>query len=189
MKEGAVVEEFTVKGKGRGKLNVVFRYPAVGDIREAMRLVNSVRDEADFLGQMHHETMKTEWIFIKSQLRNMRLRKGVFLFVEVNGALAGDAVISPLSLDTEAHVGHFGILLMERYTGLGIGTRLMRRMLLIAKGHTRFKIIESAYFSGNKRSARLHRKLGFRRYGLLPKGERLKSGEYGDRVFVCKKIK
>ena len=189
MKEGAVVEEFTVKGKGPGKINVVFRYPAVGDVREAMRLVNSVRDEADFLGQVHHETMKTEWIFIKSQLRNMRLGKGVFLFVEADGALAGDAVISRLPLDTEAHVGHFGIMLAERYTGLGIGTRLARRMLLIAKRRTRFKIIESAYFSGNRRSAGLHRKLGFRRYGLLPKGERLKGGEYGDRVFVYKKIK
>ena len=189
MRQGAVVEEFTAKGKRGEKFRVVFRHPRKSDVRGALRLVNCIRDEAAFLGRIRHETMKTEWLFIEDQLRNMRRRKGVFLFVEADGEMIGDAIISPLPLDTEAHVGHFGIMLKERFTGIGIGTRLMRRMLLLAKHDTRFSIIDSAYFAGNRRSMLLHKKLGFREYGRLPNGERLKSGEYGGRVFVYKAIK
>jgi RimJ/RimL family protein N-acetyltransferase len=189
MKQGQVVERFDVKSKNGEKLRVVFRYPSKKDVRAALRMVNSARDEADFLGMRKHETMKTEKIFIEKQIENMKKRKGVALFVEVNEELAGDSVINPLQLDSEKHVGHLGIMLRERFTGFGIGTRLARKMLELAKKNTLFKVIESGFTAKNERSKRLHKKLGFRQYGVFPKAEKLKDETYCGRVCVYKVIK
>lgn len=189
MKQGQIVERFDVKGKKGKALHIVFRYPSKKDVRAALRMVNSARDEADFLGMRKHETMKTEKVFVEKQIENMRKRKGATIFVWVNGRLIGDSVIRPLELDSEKHVGHLGIMLRERFTGFGIGTMLMRRMLELAKKDTRFKVIESAYTAKNERSKRLHKKLGFKQYGVFPKAEKLKDGTYCDRICVFKVIK
>ncbi|MDP2974021.1 MAG: GNAT family protein, partial [Candidatus Diapherotrites archaeon] len=97
--------------------------------------------------------------------------------------------ISPTAFDASMHVGHFGIMLKERFTGLGIGTRLGRKMLELAKKNTRFKVIESGFTAKNARSKRLHKKLGFKQYGVFPKAEKLKDGTYCSRVCVYKVIK
>ncbi len=189
MREGAIVEEFNVKGRKGETLHVVFRYPSRKDTKAAMQMVNAARDEAEFLGKWHHETNKTEKKFIETQIENIKKGKGVFLFVEVNGKLAGDATIAPLELDAEKHIGKFGIMLRGRFTGLGIGTRLAKKVLELAKKTTRFKMIESAYAAKNTRSKKLHAKLGFKKFGRLPKAEKLKDGLYCDRICLYKVIK
>ncbi len=189
MRQGKIVEEFDVKNKSGEKLRVVFRHPSKKDARHMLRLVNSARDEAEYLGMRHHETMRTEREFIAKQLENMKKKRGICLFVEVNGELAGNSVIRPLEFDVSPHVGHFGIMLHENFTGIGIGTRLMRKMLQLARTETGFKVIESGYAAKNRRSVKLHRRFGFRRYGRFPKELQLRDGTYCDHVYVCKTIK
>jgi len=189
MKQGLVVERFDVKDKNGKVLNVVFRYPCMKDAVAALYMVNSARDEAEFLGQRHHETMKSEMKFVETQIENMRKRKGICLFVEIGGELVGDSIIVPTTFDASKHVGHFGIMLREKFTSHGIGKKLMEKMLQLAKKETRFKIIESSYFSENERSKKLHRKFGFKQYGVFPNQCKLKSGKYCDHMFVYKVIK
>ena len=189
MKQGLVVEHFDVKGKNGEKLRVVFRYPSKQDVTAAVKMVNMVRDETDFLGQRHHETIKTERLFIETQIRNMRKRKGLCLFVEVNGKLAGDSVIRSLEFDFSSHVGRLGIMIEEQFTGLGIGTRLVQKMLELAKKQTMFKVIGSSVVSKNVRSRKLQKKFGFKQYGLFPKEILLRDGTYCDHVYLYKVIK
>jgi len=187
--QGEIVEEFDTKTKKGEKLHIAFRFPKRRDVGPVMRFINKARDEAKFLGSWRHETMKSERRFINAQIENLEKGKGLFLLVEAEGEIVGNAIINPKELDSQAHVAHFGIVLRERFTGIEIGTRLMRRMLELAKQRTEFKIIESSYFSKNTRSAKLHKKFGFRQHGSLPKGEMRKDGSYGNRVLVYKAIK
>jgi len=189
MKPGKVVDSFRVKGKDGKKIQVIFRYPSMKDVKAALKMVNEIRDEADYLGRRRHETIKTEKAFIAKQIENMCKRKGIILFVEINGELVGDASIQPLDYEVSEHVGKFGIMLKEEFTGIGIGTRLMRKVLQLAKKHTRFKIIESSYFSKNTRSRKLHKKLGFKQCGKFPKGDLLRDGSYCDHIQLYKFIK
>ncbi|MBN2067280.1 MAG: GNAT family N-acetyltransferase [Candidatus Diapherotrites archaeon] len=189
MKQGQIVEEFDAKGKAGESLHVVFRYPALDDVRAAVRFVNAARDEAEFLGQRHHETIESEKKFIQGNIENMEKEKGVFLFVEIGGELVGDSVIRPSEFDVSPHVGKFGIMLREKFTGLGIGTRLAKKVLELAARDTRFKVIESSYFSKNIRSKKLHELLGFKQYGVFPKEVLLRDGSYSDHLYVYKQIK
>tara|TARA_Y100000310_G_C20677597_1_gene813994 strand:- start:1560 stop:2138 length:579 start_codon:yes stop_codon:yes gene_type:complete len=188
MKPGQIVKRFSVKNKEGKKLEVVFRFPRTSDAKEAMHFINDARDEAEFLGRRKHETLATEKKFLSEQLKNTKQNNGVFLFVEINGKIVGDASIMPCSFDTSPHVGKFGIALREAFTGLGIGSRLMQKILQLAKKNTKFRIIESGYFSPNTRSKKLHKKFGFKQCGKWPTGCQLKDGSYCDHIDVFKQI-
>ncbi len=189
MKPGQVVERFAIKGKDGKKLEVLFRFPKMGDAKEAMSFINELRDEAEFLGRRRHETLASEKHFLAKWLKHMRQRNGLLLFVEVDGRIVGDANIEPTNYESCEHIGKFAIALRERFTGLGIGSRLMKRMLQLARTKTKFRIIGSSYFSKNPRSRKLHEKFGFREWGVLPKGAKLKDGSYCDHIYLYKIIK
>lgn len=189
MEQGKVVEEFEVKGRDGGRLKIVFRYPRIKDAGSALRMVNTIRREANYLGQRHPETLMSETDWLKQNIGWMKKKAGLALFVEVNGELSGDVSIRPSRFDVSKHVGSLGIMLREKYTGIGIGSRLMARVLELAKRETRFKIIDSGYFAKNKVSKKLHEKFGFRESGRLPNEVRLRNGSYCDHIYVYKNIK
>jgi len=188
-KEGKVVDSFSVKGKGGKKIQVTFRYPKKSDLKACLKMVNFVRREAECLGQRRIETLASEKKWLKKQLADMRKKKAVVVLVEAEGELVGDASIQPYQYDTAAHIGTFGIMLKEEFTGIGVGTRLGKRILELAKKETTYKIIESGHFSTNRRSAKLHKRLGFKKCGLLPNGSLLKGGGYDGTVWLYKQIK
>ncbi len=188
-KEGKIVDSFSVKGKGGEKIQVIFRYLKKGDVKACLKMVNSIRSEAECLGQRRMETLKTERDWLKKQLEDIRKKKAVDVLVEAGGKLVGDASIHPYNYESGAHVGTFGIMLKEEFTGIGIGTRLGKKILELAKKETTYKIIESGHFSKNRRSAKLHKRLGFTKCGLLPNGSLLKNGGYDGTVWLYKQIK
>lgn len=188
-KQGKIVDSFSVKGKDGKEIKAIFRYPRKGDARACLKLVNFIRREADYLGSRKMETLKSERKWLEDRLKEMRQGRAVILLVEVDGELVGDSSIIPVPFDTSSHVGTFGIMLKEEFTGLGIGKRLARKTLQLAKSETGYRIIESGYFAPNKRSRGLHKSLGFRQYGVFPKESRLRDGGYCDHVYVYKQIK
>jgi RimJ/RimL family protein N-acetyltransferase len=188
-KQGKVVDKFSVKGKDGEKIQTIFRYPKKSDAKACLKMINSVRREAEYLGQRRMETLKSERKWLKDRLSEMRKRKGIFLLVEIEGELIGSASVLPGTYEASDHVGTFGIVLAEKFTGFGIGTRLGKKTLELAKKETKFKLVDSTHFSKNRRSAKLHKKLGFKRYGRFPNECRLKKGGYDDSIWLYKQIK
>ncbi len=188
-KQGKIVDSFSVKVKDGKEIEVVFRYPKKSDLKAVLKLVNSVRNESDYLGHRKTETLKSEREWLKKTLSNMKKKNGFVLFVEVESKLVGDASIQPYQYESGAHIGTFGIMLKENLTGLGIGSRLGKRILELAKKETNYKIIESGYFAKNRRSARLHKRLGFKECGRLQKGSMLKNGKFDDTIWLYKTIR
>lgn len=188
MIKGKAVDCFVAKGKDGKAIEVLFRYPGKKDLKAILKMVNSIRREADYLGMRRMETLKSERKWLFDRLEETKKKKAVTLLVEINGELAGDSSVWPVRRDASKHVAEFGIMLKEKYTGVGIGTRLGKKILRLAKKETSFKIIESGYYAPNKRSAKLHKKLGFKQYGKFPKGCKLKTGKYCDHVLLYKFI-
>lgn len=186
-KEGKVVDEFSVKGKDGKKIQVILRYPKKSD--STMHLLDSVRRETLYVSRTRPETRESETAWLKKRIKQMKQGLVVLLFVEVEGKVVGNSEIRPLETDTSKHIADFGIILREKFTGIGIGTRLMRKVIELAKKETGYRIIQSIYFSKNKRSVALHKNLGFKEFGRLLKGILLKNGTYCDKVFVFKQIK
>jgi len=188
MKPGKIVEKFAVAAKGGKQISVVFRFPRVSDAKAVLSFINQVRGEAEFLGQRHRETLASEKKFLRDVLKKMRARKKVLVFAKANGKIIGNATISADAAEARSHLGEFGIALLEQFTGLGIGTRLGKCVLGLAKTELKLKLITSFFFSKNARSRALHARLGFKQYGILPKAMKLKRGGFDDEVCVYKTI-
>lgn len=188
-REGRVVDSFSTKGKDGEKIQVIFRYQKKSDAKPCLKMINSIRREADFLGQRRMETLASEKKWLKARLSEIRQRKAVFLFVEIEGQLVGSAAVLPGTYEASSHVGTFGIVLKEKFTGFGIGSRLAKKVLELAKKETKFKMFTSTLFSKNRRSAALHKKLGFKQYGRFPKECKLRQGGYDDSIYLYKQIK
>jgi len=75
------------------------------------------------------------------------------------------------------HVGVLGILVARAWRGRGIGKELLRYTLDRCRG--RFEIVELSVFVSNTRARRLYESLGFRSWGIEPKGL-LRGGRYTD---------
>jgi RimJ/RimL family protein N-acetyltransferase len=187
-REGKIIERFSVKGKGGKARSVVFRYPKKGDAKAALKMVNGIRREAEFLGMRRMETLRSERCWLEGRLSEMRQKKALVLFVEIDGRLVGDASIHAYHLDVSDHVGSFGIMLLREFTSLGIGARLAKKIFWLAKKETGFRLIDSGFFAENRISRDLHKKLGFKEYGVFPKAVRLRSGKYAGYVAAYRQI-
>lgn len=187
MKPGKTVDCFTVKKENK-ETEIIFRYPSLEDTKEAMQFINAARKEHRFLAERKTETMESEKKFIQSALENMKKKRALLLFAESNGKIIGDASLLPHKKEALFHIGIFGIVLRKEFTGLGIGTRLAEKLFELARKETGFEIVSSKHFSENKKSAALHKKLGFKKYGLFPREFKLKNKTYNNGIHYYKEL-
>jgi RimJ/RimL family protein N-acetyltransferase len=181
MIQGKIVEEFGIK-KGERILRIVFRYPSIYDAKQAMEFINVCRKKHSFLGQHHFETLESEKSFLKKAINDMGKRRAVFIFAECNERIIGSAAVRCLHLDCAKHVAEFGVMLLPEFIGLGLGEKISRKVIEIAKKETALKALTANCFSQNSPSISLHKKLGFKQWGCFPKEYQTPKGEFGDGI-------
>ncbi len=183
-RQGQVIKEVLVNGK-----TIVFRYPKNSDAKALLFFINQLRSEAKWIGNWRKETLKSEKAFLKKTLVGMQKGNSVLVLVESGERVVGTAGTSPPPHEACSHVGGFGIGLLKKYTGLGLGFELGRIVLEKAKRIAGASIVTSQYNADNMASAALHKKLGFKILGKLPKGIRDKKGKYCTEVLLYKKTR
>jgi RimJ/RimL family protein N-acetyltransferase len=110
----------------------------------------------------------------------------VLLLAVVDGEIAGSADISSVSsLQRDKHRCSLGIMLKNRFTGLGIGTILITELFELAK-QLEYEQIELNVVANNIGARKLYEKLGFEQTGLIPHGQKYKDGSYDDIVSMIK---
>jgi len=105
-----------------------------------------------------------------------------YVAVKVNGELVGGATIEPRK-GKASHVAYFGIFIKKNFRNLGIGTRLTRKLLELAR-QKKFKIIQLYVFASNKQAIHIYKKLGFEEAGRIENGVRLPSDSYTDETIM-----
>ena len=168
---------------------VFFLLPSLALAREMLAWVTALRREAQWLGQWKKETPASVKKFIHKHVQAMREKKGLQVVAATETEIIGNATISPALPEAKQHVGVFGIGLLKEFGGMGIGYRLGKTVLELARKKTTLKLIESACNARNAASMALHKKLGFGVAGKIPQGLREKSGAYGDEVLFYQKIR
>jgi len=184
-KPGFVVEEFDVTGKDGKAHHVVFRYPRMPDIDQALKFVNALMDEAEYIRLNKNITRKQEEKWLKEKLEKIAKREDVMIFVFVDGKLAGN-VNAESHGGNSAHVGEIGISLREKYTGLGIGSRLLKAIEPESR-RVGFEVLRISCYKGNKRARHVYGNLKFKEIGIIPKA-RKRNGKYDDEVIMHKDI-
>ncbi len=82
-----------------------------------------------------------------------------------------------------AHRAEIGIALFQNFTGMGIGTIMMKR-LIAAAASAGFRQCELSVVSTNQGAIRLYKKLGFTECGRIPCANRYADGSFSDDIFM-----
>jgi len=185
-KEGKTVDKFFVEKNGK-KIEVIFRYPKMSDAKQLMDFINKAIRETEFLAKVSKVKLSEEKKWLKDVINEMRKGEEILIVVEANGKIIGDCSVKRNKKEVMRHIGVLAIALLQDYTGLGIGSRLAKRIFEEAKKNG-IEIIESSYYAKNNPSKKFHKKLGFKIIGVFPKGIKRK-GKYSDHVIVYKNLK
>lgn len=112
----------------------------------------------------------------------------IMLAAFVDGEHAGNADIAKESaLFRDRHRCTLGIMLLNQFTGLGIGTILITELSNIAKS-LGYEQIELEVIKDNIGAIRLYEKLGFIKTGITPRGKKYSDNTYADVLNMVKFI-
>lgn len=168
--------------------HIVIRYPTFEDAEKMCMMINELSQERTFITyQGEVVSLEEERQYVEEQLKKIAERRAVQLLVFCEDELAGIASVDFL-MQTQRHIGEFGIAIRACFRKLGIGTILMKTLFnetLLVKKDLRILILH--VFSTNIHAIDLYKKFGFIEYGRLPRGVLLEEGCV-DRVSMYKPL-
>ena len=77
-----------------------------------------------------------------------------------------------------------GMSIRQKYTGMGLGSFMMKIALDQAKANG-FEQVELGVYSDNDRARYMYKKMGFKEYGMNPRAFKLKDGTYRDEIIMA----
>jgi len=149
------------------------------ELLELIPVYNSIIEEGKYF--LRNERLVSvedalEWF-------NEHVKAGLtYVAVRVNGRLEGGATIEPRE-GKASHVAYFGVFIKREFRNLGIGTRITRRIIELAR-QKKFEIIQLYVFASNKQAIHVYKKLGFEEVGRIKNGVKLSDGTYTDEIIM-----
>jgi RimJ/RimL family protein N-acetyltransferase len=184
-KPGQVVEEFEVAGRDGKRHHVVFRYPKMDDLNQALKYINALISEAEYIRLNKKLSRAEEKKWLSERIIGIGKKNAVTIFVFVDNEMAGSSSVER-ETGNESHMGDLGITLRENATGMGIGSRLMR-MLESESKRIGIEILQLHCYGCNARAKHVYEKFGYKMVGFIPKG-RKKHGRYDSAMIMYKDI-
>jgi RimJ/RimL family protein N-acetyltransferase len=159
---------------------VIIRPARTSDAAEIARRMASVVKEGIYLEE-EPDTLPTDREQ-EQEIRKIREDGGLYAVAEVDGKIAGVALLRRGPLEMNCHVAKFRMWLVPGYRGLGLGKKLMEYVIDGARARGVEKISLDV-FSNNERAIGLYKKFGFRVEGRL-KRQYVLEGRYVDEIVM-----
>lgn len=183
MFEGTVV----YKGNCRG-VDIMIRHVQRDDVERLLYFMNTISTEQTYITfQGEQMSLEEESRYVEGFIHKVKNNLAVKLLVFHEDELIGVGDVTTKE-KIEKHVGVFGLIISKEWRKKGIGTLLMKKVLEEAKKNIiGLQIITLGVFGNNPVAKQLYEKMGFREYGLLPKGI-LHKGEWVDHIYMYKSL-
>lgn len=182
-------DKIVFRGTTKKGNSIIVRYPKKSDVKAMWAYINKLSKEQTFiLFQREEIAFKDEEEYLGKMLEKIEKKKAVQLLVFSDNKLVG---ISEINMRDRAiaHEGVFGISVLEKYRGEGIGKKLMEQVLKEAKKSLpQLRIVTLGVFENNLSALKMYEKFSFREFGKLPEGI-LHKGKYIDHIYMYKKVK
>jgi RimJ/RimL family protein N-acetyltransferase len=124
-------------------------------------------DEEVFIVVDKKPTMKEERAWLDAKLKGIRKGDQLFLSAWDGERNAGSCEARRDQWKESGNVS-LGLAIRKDYRGIGLGEKLLRQMIRMAKKKFRPKNIYLRVFSDNKVAQNLYRKVGFRKIAHFP---------------------
>ena len=157
---------------------------------DAQMLISGLKlmcGETRFLAKEPEEitlTTEEEIEFIRMQNES---EGNLFLIGFWDGVYVGNCSFMGMSMLRNKHRVSMGIALQQKYSGKGIGTKMVETLLSVAK-EKGIEQMELEVVTTNERAIGLYRKMGFEIFGTLPDNMKYKDGSYADVYWMMKKL-
>lgn len=162
---------------------VQIREAAKEDAPDLVAYLQKIGGESDFLtfGPGEFSVSVSDEADVLEESRNAQNR--IMLL-----ALVGNKVTGCLHFEGGArprieHTGEFGVSVLKDYWDKGIGTEMVKELILWAKSSNRIRKLNLRVRSDNLRAISVYQKLGFIQEGLITR-EFFISGEFYDFIYM-----
>jgi RimJ/RimL family protein N-acetyltransferase len=182
MRSGEMVADFSVEDGRR----VILRTPKREDLDGLLELINSLVEEKAEIVINDKVTRKEEADWLADLLVRLKKDQVFFLVAEVDGKVVASSDLH-VGKGTEARSGTVGIVIKKGFRGLGIGTRMMRTILEVARNRG-FRVVVLSVFATNKRAIHVYEKVGFVECGRVL-GKHFHNGNYVDEVIMSASLR
>ncbi|MCX6732878.1 MAG: GNAT family protein [Candidatus Roizmanbacteria bacterium] len=183
MLEGTIIFEGNHNG-----VDILIRHVRRDDVERLLHFMNTISTEQTYIMMQGEQmSLEEESRYIENFMHKVANRLAVKLLVFHGEELigVGDIVVKE---KIEKHIGVFGLIISKEWRQKGLGSFLMNKVIEEAqKNITGLQIITLGVFSNNPVARKLYEKIGFKEYGLLPKGLQYK-GELVDHVYMYKSL-
>lgn len=138
-------------------------------LRESEEIVFTIEQEQNFIRMMNDA------------------ENSIMLLAFLDGEFVGNCSLNGHQPKRCRHKADLGIALYQKYTGMGIGTRMVSELINVAK-EMNIEQIELEVVTENHGAIALYKKLGFEIYGTHPHDMKYKDGTYADVYWMMRKV-
>lgn len=183
MIEGKVVFEGTHKG-----VTLTVRHVRRDDVERLLSFINTLSAEQTFITfQGEKVSLEEESRYVEGFIQKVENHLAVKLLVFHEGNLIGVGDIITKE-KVEKHIGVFGLTIAMEWRKKGIGSLLMKLVMEEAERNIpTMQFVTLGVFGNNPIAKKLYEKMGFREYGMLPKGIQHK-GELVDHIYMYREL-
>lgn len=167
---------------------VYIREAVKEDAKAIIDFYNFVGGETDFLSFGKNEYVKNIQDY-ECLLDNTRNEKNsIILLAEMKNKIIGIASICSSPKVRYKHTGEFGIVIEQKYWGLGLGKQIMENIINWAKDNGITRKINLVTNENNYRAIDLYKKIGFEVEGILKNNINI-NGVYGNTIMMGLQLK
>lgn len=149
---------------------ITFREPKMSDLKSILEMINSLVEEKAYIIVQKKLTLKEEKDYLKNVLKEIKNKSEVYLALDINGKVRGNARVSLIDSGPRKHMGELGISIMKEARGKGLGEKLFKKIVEKAVKELKVKIITLYVVSKNKVAINLYEKMGFKKISIIKKG-------------------
>jgi len=130
-------------------------------ILENLKKIGAESDNLTFGGEGLPFTVEQEQEYI----RGLEGSRNALFVALVDGKIVGDASFSVSPRERLSHRGEFGVSILKEYWGMGIGSRLLERVVDFAKNEAGAELVSLEVRCDNLRAIKLYERYGFEYVG------------------------
>jgi len=179
-----IIEKETIDLNGK---ELVLRAATEADAEMLITYLKTTCGETLFLIKEPEEvtmTIEQEIAFIN---RNNEAERGALILGFLDGEYVGNCSLMANRAFRHRHRASMGIALFQKFAGMGIGTKMMEKVISLAKEQG-FEQLELEVVAGNEPALHLYKKMGFEICGTFPNNMKYKDGTYADCYFMVKRL-
>lgn len=151
------------------------------------------QDASAILALIETLNEETSFVLINSQAINMsvatmageieaisELKNQLLLLATTEDSVVGLATVTTDTDPAIAHIGEIGLSLLKDYWGLGLGTTMLKELILWSRTSTDLIRLDIKVQSHNERAIALYNKVGFSYEGTLRRAVLTKDNTFAD---------